>query len=106
MSVTVVVADLHNDNRLCVLPTPSDMRLHSEAVPLASSTPEEVLDGLRAPQEPPPSIEHHYSARSLDAVEREALRGSAPEGRFRQVVPLPSRSEQEPEAGHQTEKPL
>ena len=49
----------------------ADRRL-PEAVPLASSTPEEVLDGLRAPQEPPPPIGHHYSARSQDWAEREA----------------------------------
>ena len=43
-----------------------------EAVSLASSTLAEVLDGLRAPQEPPPPIGHHYSARSQDWAEREA----------------------------------
>ena len=47
-------------------------RRQPEAVPLASSTLEEVLHGLRAPQEPPPSIGHHYSARSQDWAEREA----------------------------------
>lgn len=44
----------------------------SEAVQPASSTLAELLDGLRAPQGPPPPIGHHASARSLSAVEREA----------------------------------
>ena len=51
----------------------TDYRL-PEALPLASSTLAEVLDGLRAPQGPPPPIGHHYSARSQDAAEREASR--------------------------------